>query len=410
MVALSTCICGCDNLKSARARGETAMLVIDANEMRKNFLYIPPSHNDKFLKRLYGVDEKMVFYYDETNNIRKLYLREDGQPNDRELKNFVLGGIAHRAMSPLPSADVLREALRIQKSAPEIKFDLVAKGDYLSVLQSRKLSVFLQFLLQNKIYIHYYNLNLVYWSLVDIVDSLFADPRFICFLGCHREIKNELHAIVSRDLFTFMALLRAYDYPNVGKKATEFSGAVLEFLKVTAKVPRTAADFLLKSMLKEASELDEFAFLVDNDDHVLIDGLHDFYIRPICLFRKSEHIFDEELTIQKQLGDVEFWNGSKKVPFSFVDSKSSFGVQLSDVVCGLLGKHFNFIESQSMPALREAKARLDEMQRDNLRLLEKLIDVSDRFSNGMLYRVVPDDSDFKHHAFTFGLPTPPHLD
>ncbi|WP_322033228.1 DUF3800 domain-containing protein [Paraburkholderia sp. J76] len=351
----------------------------------------------------------MVFYYDETNNIRKLHLRDDGQPNDRELKNFILGGIARRAMTPLPDAAPLREAMRIQKSAPEIKFDLVAKGDYLDVLRSRKLNIFLQFLVNNKLYIHYYNLNLVYWSLVDIVDSLFADSRFIQFMVFHREIKNELYAIVSRDLFAFMALLRAYDYPNVGRKAPEFAGAVLEFLNVTAEIPRTPADSMLKSMVKEASKLDELAFLVDNENHVLIDGLHDFYIRPVCLFRKSQHVFDEELTIQEQLGDVVFWNGTKKVQFSFVDSKSSFGVQLSDVVCGLLGKHFNFIEDSSMPELREAKAQLDEIQRNNLSLLQKLIDVSDRFSNGMLYRVVPADSDFKHHAFTFGLPTPPHL-
>ncbi|MDR8397044.1 MULTISPECIES: DUF3800 domain-containing protein [Paraburkholderia] len=385
------------------------MLTIDVNHVRQGFLKLMPSPGDKVIKRLYGVDEKMVFYYDETNNIRKLHLREDGQPNNREMKNFILGGIAHRTMTPLPDVAPLREALRIQKSAPEIKFDLIAKGDYLDILRSEKLKIFLQYLLNNRIYIHYYNLNLVYWSLVDIIDSLFADPRFLPFVIYHREIKNELHAIVSRDLFSFLALLRAYDYPNVGKKTSEFSESVLAFLNATAKTPRTPADLWLKSMLKEATKLEELAFLVDNESHVLIEGLHDFYVRPVCLFRKSEHIFDEELTVQKQLGDIEFMNGTRRVSFSFVNSKDSFGVQLSDVVCGLLGKHFNFIEENSMPELRKAKAALDETQRGNLKLLEKLIDVSDKFSNGMIYRTVPEDSDFKHQAFTFGEVTPPHL-
>lgn len=385
------------------------MITIDVNDARKSFLKLMPSPGDKVTKRLYGVDEKMVFYYDETNNIRKLHLRDDGQPNNREMKNFILGGIAHRALTPLPDAASLRQALRIQVSAPEIKFDLVAKGDYLDVLRSRKLKIFLEFLLRHRIYIHYFNLNLVYWSLIDIIDSMLADSSFRKFSIFHREIKNELHAIVSRNLFSFLALLRAYDYPNVGSKASEFVTSILNFLNETAKIPRSAADGLLKSMLKEATKLEELVFLVNNESHVLIDGLHNFYVRPVCLFRKSEHIFDEEMTVQRQLGDVDFRNGTKRVLFSFVDSKQSFGVQLSDVVCGLLGKHFNFIEESSMQKLREVTKGLDETQRANLNLLGKLIDASDRVSNGMIYRTVPDDSDFKHQAFTFGSSAPRHL-
>ena len=44
---------------------------------------------------LRNVDEEYSFYYDETNNIRKLHIR-DGNLNVVDLKDFVLGGVAHK--------------------------------------------------------------------------------------------------------------------------------------------------------------------------------------------------------------------------------------------------------------------------------------------------------------------------
>ena len=55
-------------------------------------------------------DDKFAFYYDETNNIRKFLLTDDGT-NASEHKNFVLGGIALQEGKILPEIASLRGAL-----------------------------------------------------------------------------------------------------------------------------------------------------------------------------------------------------------------------------------------------------------------------------------------------------------
>lgn len=47
--------------------------------------------------QLRNVDDVYTFYYDETNNIRKFHLVEDGF-NVSDPGNFVLGGILHKGL------------------------------------------------------------------------------------------------------------------------------------------------------------------------------------------------------------------------------------------------------------------------------------------------------------------------
>lgn len=63
------------------------------------------------LPLVYGVDEAFTIYYDETNNIRKLYLTDDGFNTERQ-DHFVLGG---RSFATRP---VHRRHWRIAEQAP----------------------------------------------------------------------------------------------------------------------------------------------------------------------------------------------------------------------------------------------------------------------------------------------------
>ena len=79
--------------------------------------------------RLYGLtkaDESYTFYHDETNNIIKLHVGVQGL-NVAELKVFVLGGVVHEGAPRAIDIEPLRAAMRVQKSAPEIKLKHVAK-------------------------------------------------------------------------------------------------------------------------------------------------------------------------------------------------------------------------------------------------------------------------------------------
>lgn len=69
-------------------------IVLNAEKLRAGMLL-----NIFGEQSLYGLDEEYAFFYDETNNIRKFWIREDGF-NERP-KNFVLGGIVYKKSEPL---------------------------------------------------------------------------------------------------------------------------------------------------------------------------------------------------------------------------------------------------------------------------------------------------------------------
>ena len=113
---------------------------MDVNEIRE------------LAKALHGfdkIDGDYTFYYDETNNIRRLRVTPTGL-NVRNPQCYVLGGIAHKGPIRDLHIDALRSALRIQHSAPEIKLRHLGKGEFIDLLKSPKISLFLDWMVSEK--------------------------------------------------------------------------------------------------------------------------------------------------------------------------------------------------------------------------------------------------------------------
>ena len=282
--------------------------------------------------QLRRVNDKFTFYYDETNNIRKFYLTDEGT-NVHEHNNFVLGGIALAEGQSLPDIAALRAKLGMQGNAPEIKFSHVAKGDFEKVLTSKKLGAFLSWLVDHGISIHYSSVNIIYWSIVDIVDSILAEEKFKGYIPYHQHIKNELYRLANLDKSEFLALMKLHRYPDVqlGDVAA-FLGSVNEFIANRNPKNSSLPAFMLKTIVKKAASLSELAFLVHEEEGMLIDSFQGFYTRPIMLFKNSTHIFDRETEIEKSLKDTKFKDGSRNVDFCFSDSKAEPGIQIADVL------------------------------------------------------------------------------
>ena len=100
----------------------------DVNEMRKPFIEY---------EKLECVDDKFTFYYDESNNIRKLHLTSKGL-NVEKSCNFVLAGIVHKGEYHSADFELLKKSLCLQKSVKEIKLKHIGKGSFESVLEIRK--------------------------------------------------------------------------------------------------------------------------------------------------------------------------------------------------------------------------------------------------------------------------------
>lgn len=378
-------------------------IILSAEELRAGMLL-----NIFGGQPLYGLEEEYVFFYDETNNIRKFWIRDDGF--NEQPKNFVLGGIVHKKSAPLTGLDELVKSLHIQKSAKEIKFNQLATGSYLGVLNSQKIRTLLEWLIANEVFIHYTNFNILYWSLVDIVDSLWVEPELRQYMPYVMHIKNELFNLANADLDRLVPILKKYRFPNVQRNASNaFMMEFSDLVESVAKEPQSNISKLVIYMIRKAANLSELPLITNNDDGILINSFDDQFLRPLYTYPTSSHTFDNETEVQEALGNTLVEYKGRFVEYSFVDSRGCTEIQLSDGICGLLGSHFNFLEAHSVDELIEFKKNLNPAQQKTLSLLSKLIDISDAQSNGFLFRISPLDSDYKNDYFLHDRPLFDHL-
>ena len=93
-------------------------------------------HREQILQmeNFMNVDNEYIFHYDETNNIRKFWFKDENQlniPKKDLTKNFVLGGVVHDKEYQQPNITELRTNLNLQSSAHEIKLKHIAKGSFI---------------------------------------------------------------------------------------------------------------------------------------------------------------------------------------------------------------------------------------------------------------------------------------
>ena len=342
--------------------------MIDVNEIRDREIE---------LHGLVNANVAYTIYHDETNNIRRLHLRLDGL-NVREPKCFVLGGVAHRGAPHALPVDDLRTALCIQKNAPEIKLRHVATGDFLDLLNAPRLQTFLDWLAGQVLFIHYSVLDPLYWSIVDIVDSILTEYGEPKLLGLNIELKSDLYTILRYDYEGTVDLFQRYTYPNVGQgRRAAFVAELLDVLELRRELLDHFSYMMLKGILEIAARIDSLPYLEDEAPNVLIDSFAPFYAQRICLFKNSDLILDVEEVVKQYLSGMRFADGDRELKhFRFALSHDETGIQLADVVTGLLGKFFAFICATSATELAVTRRGLNPQQRRTLRALSGLLDRS----------------------------------
>lgn len=374
----------------------------------KGFIQIDELRGNMLPLRNWDIPLRM--YYDETNNIRRLTLSEVGL-NAPDNRTFVIGGVAIPPEYTISGWEALRESLGIQRTANEVKYKHIAQIDYEEALSSRKLCKFLTWLLDSNFLIHYSALDVVYWSIIDIIESLMpGDPLGIN--AYHLALKAELYDVVIRDHSAFMALLHKFLYPNVERaNVSLFLKEVANFISLHAPADRNHISLLLKDTLLRGSAMDglELPFLHDNEPGELINDFSIHFLHCVCTFKNASHIFDREKYVERVLDRVELRDGERRLDYKFADSKSEIGIQLSDIVTGFIGRHFSYLQSKSLPLLRERKANFSEMQLKNLHLIRDIISRSDIYSNGLFHAILPLDTIFKNDAFLHNQEVPSFL-
>lgn len=273
--------------------------------------------------RLHGLSDTEVnatFYYDETNNIRKLQIGPQGL-NVADLKVFVLGGVLHMGGPRILDLRPLREAMHIQKTATEIKLQHVATGSFLDLLRSTKLTTFLHWLMDSDLLMHYHDLDPFYWSVVDIIDSLLPGIAHPMLTMQHVWLKSDLAVVLKVDARATVALFHRHGYPGLSPEGRKpFLHELSELFDLhSGAIPAPSAG-LIRYVLKAGLELDDLPFIEGNTPHRLIEDFSLFYLMRIAVFNRATHILDMEESIRDRLGAMSITSGGHPAThFRFVD-------------------------------------------------------------------------------------------
>lgn len=329
-------------------------------------------------------EEEMTFYYDESGNCRKFSLTDKGFNNIDALKgDFVLAGVAHEGKSFDIDVSSLYTALDYKEGQKELKFKHLFHNskDFQSFMGSKRTTGFLEWLSRSGLYIHYSALNNLYFSLVDIVDSLWeTHPQCIMYMW---EIKAALYDLVIEHQDEVIDIFIRHTYPDV-KHASAFCDELCSLIREYNDDSKYDPGFfleLLRQMLKTAGKLDKIIFIQDNEPYLLIQEYYIIYLERCEIFSKSHHIFDEELIVQKQMPDLELYENDIQLNnWQFVKSHENIYVQVSDLIAGLLRKLFMFLDENSLTDIVSIAMKLNDAQVKNFTLLWMLISKSDEKS------------------------------
>ncbi|MFJ1259936.1 hypothetical protein [Cupriavidus sp. CuC1] len=375
-------------------------------------------------------NEFYTFYYDESNNHRKFYINEeadnynvdkDHNKKQKAATNFMLGGLAHKGASCAASAADLITSLKLQKTADELKFGQIASGNFDTALKSPQITHILRWILDSDLYVHYFNLSLEYWAFIDIIDDcvhhcvingklIFQNEKhWREFLDFHKDV---LYRLLEIDKAKFLATAKKFDYPKIDGKEREFLGAIvklaisrIDILLAVEQSESIAAEIIsmrrLAELLQLSEDIDDMGLTYNDEPGVLVDGLTIFYDHRGTMFPNSEHVFDDEFSVEEDLAVLNRARSGGTFKYRFVNSLDSHLTQVSDVIAGLFGKYFEFIERNELDTLLEVKAKFNRFQAETLRLMKAVIEKSDDESKSFLHYTMTASTHYKHAKFMF---------
>ena len=337
-------------------------------------------------------DKKMTFFYDETGNCGKFSLREDGVNDPTALNNdFILGGVAFLGDKCPVNPEELISALKLQSA--ELKFKNIYKaGNFMTFMGSHRTSIYIDWLYNSGLYIHYATINNLYYALVDVVDSLWeSQPQYAFSFEWVIQLKSALYNFAKEHLTETLDLLYKYHYPNIDKEeAEDFSQDFCNLIQ-TYNNEATEQGFLIeciRQMLKYAGRHGELVFLHDNESNILIEEYYMLYQSRCYTFKYSLHHFDYEKVILAKMQKAFMTDNNQPfINYDFIDSKQNKMIQVCDVFVGLMAKLFQFLDAISFESIEHLKTAENKEALINFTKLNVLIERSDNYHKMMIQNV-----------------------
>ena len=365
------------------------------------------------LNHIKSANESLLFFYDESNNIRK-YHNKDGRFNASEYQNFSLGGIVLIDLFEITEFDDLIEMLKFggndNFSEFKLKHFLVKKcNNFIEKINSQKLNTLLEYLyLKQDVFIHFQILNFFYYGIVDIVNTLFESE-----LGFTKDdldsLKTYIYTKMIVDYNYWSQKFWEYDYPNVSNEQMPkfLDDLISYFVKTrtsTTRERRLKDRFISlcsqrKRMLRDSKHI----LLSGNNPNSLVNSLSEVYQEKIFVYNRSYHIFDEEYSISERWKEIGFYEWGINKKFEFRKSETDVRIQISDVLAGIIAKLFDFLSQISDIAELERLLREIPDNSNSYKVLQHLflfISKSDSFDRFFIKYIAPK-SDIEKFRFMY---------
>jgi len=321
---------------------------------------------------LIKTDKKYQFYYDETNNTRMFKLTEDGF-NDDDSAYFILGGVVFDKENEITneSLDGLYNDLCVPKNLAEVKFKFIKRKSksFIELLSKKSVQIFVEWLEKHNCWIHYSYQDNLYFSLVDIVDSMDESHLF------PKTLKNTLYECVKKDKAYFLGVLYQHNYPNITDQKS-FVSDIVSGIENVGNDDDFYLEYLRQSL--KSYKHKELAFLQNNNDLVTIESYSGSYTNRIITFINGTHTFDQEETIEAYINQIPSIKikGKKVQNYQFVNSKTCRLIQLSDWVVGIIRMWMSYMERLSIDELHVSLSLLNEPQRKTASQLQSIFNTS----------------------------------
>lgn len=331
-------------------------------------------------------------YFDETNNIKSVKANKNPEQNrtlniENIREHFVLGGIATKDIEEPISVDELKKLTHIMQgpNMKEIKSHNIYSGDFLHVICASKLTHILELIRDKHWFIHCCDVNLLYYSLVDIVDSLVFNSSYSQFIWnpyVFYGIKDTFYKIFINDLEDNLTTLMSFDYPNVKKdRLHEFreflTDMVLRHYHKTGRMDNMLA-FICKVIIDSDINHRNLVFIEDEMKGILINDFIQFYTTRLCALSHSTLVLDEEGDVVESLKKEPLMiDGKPLINYRFIDSKDNTFIQLSDIIVGILARLYEYIDSD-WDVVKKGLETLSSEGKKNLRLLNDILFYSEQ--------------------------------
>lgn len=295
-----------------------------------------------------NMDRCEFYYYDETNNSRMFRLKNDSF-NVNPFQKFSLGGLVSEKDIINNNHNELWNELEINSNIPELKSKYIFKksDDFLEAIDTKNIELILEYIKNKGYNLHFNYLNLLWLTIVDIVDNSYHNSKNIFIKNIYNPqlLKQELYLKVKNDIPWLEKLFKKYNYPNLVEQK-ELNDFYTEFAQYLLKQSDQSEDTKVLIDLFTNTVIKDNLFMGE-ESHIYIKDFSALYTINSEILIHSKHSFDEEMHIKEK---IKFFSNSN---IQWYKSHEHRTIQLCDCVIAIINRFINFIENNSYTNLKE---------------------------------------------------------